>query len=274
MTRPLVALLTDFGTRDHYVGALKGAVLTVCPDANVVDVVHDIPAYDVGAGSYALAAAAPAFPARTVFLAVVDPEVGSSRRALAAAVGGQLFVGPDNGLLTDVLAANAAPRIHAITNAGLFRYEVSRTFHGRDIFAPVAGHLARGLPLEDVGPPAGPPVLLRWPQVVRQTVDEWWGEVLFADHFGNLITNFDQDPLAEILAAADEDASRVLVTVEGAILPLVGSYSEIHAGDPCALEGSSHRLEIAVNRGNAARTLGAAKGAPVRVRVLRSAIPT
>jgi S-adenosylmethionine hydrolase len=183
-------------------------------------------------------------------------------------------VGPDNGLLTDVLAANAEARIHAITNAGLFRYDVSRTFHGRDIFAPVAGHLARGLPLEDVGPPAGPPVLLRWPQVVRQTVDEWWGEVLFADHFGNLITNFDQDPLAEILAAADEDASRVLVTVEGAILPLVGSYSEIHAGDPCALEGSSHRLEIAVNRGNAARTLGAAKGAPVRVRVLRSAIPT
>ncbi len=268
MARPLVALLTDYGTRDHYVGALKGAVLTVCPEANLVDILHDVPAHDVSVGAFALAAAASAFPAGTVFLAVVDPGVGSTRRGLALAIGGQSFVGPDNGLFTDVLAQPMEPRIHSITNAGLFRPEVSPTFHGRDIFAPVAGHLARGLSLADVGPQALAPHLLSRPTVVRQTEDEWWGETLFADHFGNLITSFDRRAMGEVMSVAGGDPTRVLVTVEGAILPLLVTYAEIPEGEPCALVGGGHRLEIAFHCGNAARTLGVTRGAPVRVRVL------
>jgi S-adenosylmethionine hydrolase len=263
-----VALLSDFGTRDHYVGALKGAVLTACPEATVVDVVHDLPPFDIEAASFALGAAASAFPPGTVFLAVVDPGVGSARRALAAAAGGQCFVAPDNGLLTDVLTAHPSARLHEITNAGLFRYEVSSTFHGRDVFAPVAGRLAGGMPLEEVGSACEGPILLSWPVVTRNSETEWAGEVVHVDHFGNLTTNFDRGPLSEILAKAFADPSLVLVTVEGAVLPLVGTYSEIYPGEPCALVGSSHRLEIAVNRGSAARQLGALRGARVHVRVL------
>jgi S-adenosyl-L-methionine hydrolase (adenosine-forming) len=268
MSRPLVALLSDFGTRDHYVGALKGAVLTACPEATLVDVVHDLPPHDIDAASFALGAAAPAFPPGTVLLAVVDPGVGSSRRALAVAAGGQRFVAPDNGLLTDVLDAHPSARIHEITNAGLFRHEVSSTFHGRDVFAPVAGRLAAGMPLEEVGEACEGVVRLAWPRVTRSSEWEWTGEVLHTDYFGNLTTNFDRQPLGEILAAAEGDASRVLVTVEGAVMPLVGTYSEIHPGEPCALLGSSRRLEIAVNRGSAARQLGAPRSAKVHVRVL------
>jgi S-adenosyl-L-methionine hydrolase (adenosine-forming) len=271
MTRPLVALLSDFGTRDHYVGAMKGAVLTVCPDATLVDVVHDLPRHDIDAASFALGAAAPAFPPGTVFLAVVDPGVGSSRRALAVAAGGQRFVAPDNGLLSDVLTGHPNARLHEITNAGLFRHDVSPTFHGRDVFAPVAGRLAAGLALEEVGAPCENPIRLDWPRVVRRSEMEWTGEVLHADHFGNLTTNFERGSLAEVLAAAQGDPSLVLVAVEGAIFPLVGTYSEIHPGEPCALLGSSRRLEIAVNQGDAARQLGARRGAKVHVRVLPGA---
>jgi S-adenosyl-L-methionine hydrolase (adenosine-forming) len=268
MSRPLVALLSDFGTRDHYVGAMKGAVLSACPEATLVDVVHDLPPHDIDAASFALGAAAPAFPPGTVFLAVVDPGVGSARRALAVAAGGQRFVAPDNGLLTHVLDAHPSARIHEITNAGLFRYEVSSTFHGRDVFAPVAGRLAGGMPLEEVGAPCDGAIRLTWPAVVRGSETEWTGEVVHVDHFGNLTTNFDREPLAAILAAAFADPSLVLVTVEGVVLPLVGTYSEIYPGEACALVGSSRRLEIAVNRGNAARQLGALRGGKVHVRVL------
>src|SRR4051812_47178423 len=132
---PIVALLSDFGTQDHYVGAMKGAVLSVCADAQLVDVVHDLAPHDVAAASFVLASAVDAFPTGTVFLAVVDPGVGTHRRALAVEKEGRRFVAPDNGLLTHVLAGagGEGTRVHAITNAGLFRYEVSSTFHGRDI---------------------------------------------------------------------------------------------------------------------------------------------
>src|SRR5436190_1951844 len=156
--RPIVALLSDFGLRDHYVGAMKGAVLSVCPEAQLVDVVHDLDPHDVEMARFALAAAAPAFPPGTVFLAVVDPGVGTSRRGLAVATADHLFVAPDNGLLSLVLADHPEARVHAITNAGLFRFQVSPTFHGRDVFGPVAGHLARGMALEEVGPAVSDPV--------------------------------------------------------------------------------------------------------------------
>jgi len=262
----IVALLSDFGTQDHYVGAMKGAVLSVCPDAQLVDVVHELAPHDVEAGSFVLAAAVEAFPAGTVFLAVVDPGVGTSRRALAVQTEAHRFVAPDNGLLTHILADHHAARVHAITNAGLFRFHVSPTFHGRDVFGPVAGHLARGMPIDEVGPVAEDPQRLALPAVRRRTKDEWEGEVVYVDRFGNLTTNVSDRELSELLSNFGGDPTEVVVVVEGAVLPLVRTYGDVVEGEPCALVGSSRRLEIAIHGGNAARILGAARGASVRIR--------
>jgi S-adenosyl-L-methionine hydrolase (adenosine-forming) len=269
MSRPIVALLTDFGSRDHYVGAVKGAVLAACPDALLVDVVHDLPPHDVLEGAYALEAAYRAFPAPTVFVAVVDPGVGSERRALGIGAGGYRFVGPDNGIFTFVLAADPQARVHALTNAGLFRHQVSATFHARDVFAPVAGHLARGLPLEELGPALEHPVLLPTPSLKR-VGREWETSVLHVDRFGNLTTHLRSEELSRIMEKVGGDPTQLVLVVEGFVLPLVGTYAEVPEGDACGLVGSNGRLEVAVNRGSAARLLGAGKGAPVRVRLVPS----
>jgi S-adenosylmethionine hydrolase len=264
--RPIVALLSDFGIHDHYVGAMKGAVLSVCPDAQLVDLVHELPPHDVAAGSFALAAAVHGFPVGAVFLAVVDPGVGTSRRALAMETQSHRFVAPDNGLLSLVLADHPDARVHTITNAGLFRFEVSSTFHGRDVFGPVAGHLARGMPLEEVGPPATDVVVLPLPTVRQRGDTEWEGEVIHTDRFGNLTTNVSGRDLTEILAHFGGDPNEIVVVVEGAVLPVVRAYADVSEGEACALVGSSRRLEIAIHGGNAARILGAARGAAVRIR--------
>src|SRR5688572_29785189 len=222
--RPVIALLTDFGTQDHYVGAMKGAILSVCPEAQLVDIVHELPPHDVEAAAFALAAAHPAFPPGTVFLTVVDPGVGSSRRALVLETRGWRFVAPDNGLLTLILADHPDARLHEVTNTSLFRDEVSATFHGRDVFGPVAGHLARGLPLEEVGPPARDPVRLSLPPLRRHDGASWEAAVLHVDRFGNLTTNLTRRDLEEILAVFDGDPAEVVVVVEGAVLPLVRTY--------------------------------------------------
>ena len=261
-----MALVSDFGTQDHYVAAMKGAVLSVCPDAQLVDVVHDLAPHDVEAGSFVLAAAVEGFPTGTVFLAVVDPGVGTSRRALAVQTEAHRFVAPDNGLLTHILADHHTARVHAITNAGLFRFHVSPTFHGRDVFGPVAGHLARGMPIEEVGPPADDPQRLPLPAVRPRGHLDWEGEVVHVDRFGNLTTNVSDRALSEMLAHFGGDPTEVVVIVEGAVLPLVRTYGDVSEGEPCALGGSGRRLEIAIHGGNAARILGVARGAAVRIR--------
>ena len=264
--RPLVALLSDFGNRDHYVGAVKGAILSVCPDASVVDILHEIPAHDVVAGAFALAAAYRDFPRGTVFVAVVDPGVGSERRGLALEAGGYRFVGPDNGIFSHVLSEDPDVRIHQLTNAGLFRPEVSSTFHARDIFGPVAGHLACGMRLDEVGPPVQDPIRLPIEPVQQLGPGEWEGKVLHVDHFGNLTTNLHKDELARILKDVGGDEGDIVIVVEGAVLPMARAYADVPEGEACALLGSSGRLEVAVHRGSAARILGAGKGAPVRIR--------
>jgi S-adenosylmethionine hydrolase len=264
--RPIVALLTDFGSQDHYVGAVKGAVLTAAPEAAVVDIVHDLAPHDIVAGAYALEASYGAFPAGTAFLAVVDPEVGSERRKIAIEAGGYRFAGPDNGLFTLILAAHEEARVHEITNAGLFRFEVAPTFHARDVFAPVAARLAKGMPLEEVGPQLLDPVrfAIELPREVRDGT--WQGSVVLVDRFGNLTTSVARPHLDAILETVGGDPTELLVLVEGVVLPLVRTYADIAEGEACALVGSSGRLEIAVYRGNASRVLGATRGAPVRIR--------
>jgi hypothetical protein len=264
--RPIVVLLTDFGTQDHYAGALRGAVLAACRDASVVDLTHEVPPHDVRAGALLLEGAAAAFPAGSAFVAVVDPGVGSERRGLAVGAAGCFFVGPDNGILTLVLAAHPDARAHAITNAGLFRHEVSPTFHARDIFGPVAARLAAGMPLDEVGPPVPDPVTLPMPRPRRLAGGDWQGEVVHVDRFGSLVTSFARHDLDAILADVGDDPTELVVQVEDAVLPVVRTYAEVPEGEPCALRGSGGRLEIAVNQGRAARLIGAAAGTPVRVR--------
>ncbi|HVR72653.1 MAG TPA: SAM-dependent chlorinase/fluorinase [Vicinamibacteria bacterium] len=261
-----MALLTDFGHQDHYVGAVKGAVLAACPGVTLVDVGHEVPPHDVLAGAFALAACYRAFPAGSVFLAVVDPEVGSARRPLALAAGGYFFVGPDNGIFSLVLADAATARVHEITNRKLLGPGRSRTFHARDIFGPVAGRLAAGTPLPRVGPAVRDPVVLPIPSVRRISAGEWSASVLHVDRFGNLTTTLTEAQLEEILAGAGGDPNGFVVAVEGVVMPLARAYADVAEGEPCALVGSSGRLEVAVHRGNASRLLGAGRGAPVTVR--------
>jgi S-adenosylmethionine hydrolase len=262
---PVVALLSDFGSADHYVGAMKGAVLAACPGATLVDVVHDLPAHDVMAGALALESVYRVFPGGTVFLAVVDPGVGSVRRGLAAAAGGYQFVGPDNGILSLVLAAHEGHDVRALTNAGLFRFEVSPVFHGRDVFAPVAGHLARGMALEEVGPTVLDAKALKVPPVSRRAPVEWEAVVLHVDRFGNLTTNVTESDLTAMGDLWPRGLSEMQVSVEGVVLPFARTYSDVALGEPCAVLGSSGRLEIAINQGSASRELGAWIGAPVRI---------
>jgi S-adenosylmethionine hydrolase len=259
---PVIALLTDFGLQDHYVGAMKGAILTACPEATLVDVTHDVPAHDVAAGALALDAAYRHFPPGTVFVAVVDPGVGSERRAIAAGAGRWLFVGPDNGILTFVLEAHPAARVHVLANPLLFRGPLSPVFHGRDLFGPAAARLARGLALEEVGPLVADPVRIEPPPKTR-TDAGWEGAVLHVDRFGNLTTNLLESDLA---ALAGRDLEGLEVCLEAEVLPLVRSYSDVAAGRPCALIGSSGRLEIAVRRSRADALPGTAVGSRVLVR--------
>lgn len=256
--RPIVALLTDFGQRDHYVGAMKGALLSVCPQASLVDLSHEAPAHDITAGAFLLDAAHDAFPAETVFLAVVDPGVGSGRRALALHAGGFLFVGPDNGLFTLIYDRYGSERAHEITNTLLTRPRPSPVFHGRDVFAPVAGHLAAGLPIENVGPLVPDPVRLSLPPKLCNAL-ACEGTVVLADRFGNLITNLLREDL-RVLAA-----ERLEIRAADLRLPLVTTYADVPVGTPCALVGSSGRLEIAVRQGRADALPGLAPGERVRV---------
>ncbi len=263
--RPIVALITDFGTQDHYAGSLKGAVLAAAPEATVVDITHEIPPHDLKAAAFALEAAYRAFPAGAAFVAVVDPGVGSDRRGLALQAGGYSFVAPDNGILTPLLAS-VPVSAHEITNAALFRHQVSPTFHARDVFGPVAARLASGMPLDEVGPKMPDPLSFSLPRPRRLGTQQWLAEVVHVDRFGSLFTSSTRADLDAMLRSVAGDASDLVVLIEDAMLPIVRTYAEVAEGEPCALVNSAERLELAVNCGNAKRLLGASTGAPVRVR--------
>lgn len=259
MARPLIALLTDFGLRDHYAGTMKGVALGICPDVMLVDISHEIEAHDVVGGALELAAAYRYFPAGTIFLVVVDPGVGSPRRGIAVEAGDYLFVAPDNGVLSEVLSRTPAKRIVELSDRRYARPTISRTFEGRDRFAPAAAWLAKGLQLTALGRPVSSLIDLDLPSP-RATTDGVDGEILRVDRFGNLTTNIDDTTVARIPAP-------VTVQVGGRIIPrIISTYSEAGAGELCALVGSAERLEIAVNGGSAAATLGLGRGAVVQVR--------
>jgi S-adenosylmethionine hydrolase len=263
---PIITCLTDFGAQDWFVGVVHGVLHDLAPAAQVVDLNHQVLPGNVIRGAFLLEAAAPDFPPGTIHLAVVDPGVGTARRALAVRARGQLFVGPDNGLLEWALADPAA-EVHSLTEERFFRKPVSRTFHGRDVFAPVAAHLAAGTPLEAFGPRVSDP--LRLPIARPHHANgALTGHVVFIDRFGNALTNLTAAALAEAFGAG-APPDRVAVAILGReIHGLARSYGDAPVGTLVAILGSSGRIEIAQVGGDAAVRLGIGEGDPVTVRRL------
>ena len=260
MARPIIALLTDFGWADHYAGAMKGAALTICPDAMLVDISHDVPPHDILAGALELQFSFHYFPPGTVFLVVVDPGVGSSRLGLAAEAGDYRFVAPDNGVLSGVFEDVPPKRVVSLTERRYARPTISRTFEGRDRFAPAAGWLAKGAKVAALGSAVKDYVRIGIPHAA-ETDDRIVGQVMRVDRFGNLVTNIPR-PMVDKLAAG----GAIDIRAGGhPIGTLVETYAGAEPGTPCALFGSSDRLEIALNGGDAALHLGVAAGAVVEV---------
>jgi S-adenosylmethionine hydrolase len=245
---PLVTLLTDFGTADGYVGEVKGVIASLAPQAQIVDIAHDVAAQDVEGARLALARYWRRFPEGTVHVVVVDPGVGGGRAALAMESEGRLLVGPDNGVLSPALL-HAGARCVALEVPA----SASPTFHGRDVFAPAAAQLARGTPRESLGAPLDAPVIRRTPEATRRDDGGVQGEVISVDRFGNAVTN--------LLALRGGE-----IELDGLTLHVRRTYADAAPGEPTALVGSSGLVEIAVRDGSAASTLGLQRGSSVVLR--------
>jgi S-adenosyl-L-methionine hydrolase (adenosine-forming) len=260
MARPVIAFLTDFGTKDHYAGTVKGVVLSICPEAACVDITHEIPPHDVMGGALELAAAYRYFPAGTVFLVVVDPGVGSARRPIAAEAGGYLFVAPDNGVLTLVFKETPPRRVVELTEQRYARSTVSRTFEGRDRFGPAAAWLAKGVELSALGRTLNDWQLLNVPEPTVADA-QIIAEVVRVDRFGNLVTNVDRRTFDRFSGGERIEIVAGSATVEKVVM----TYADVESGALCALFGSSDHLEIAVNGGSAADRLAVGRGARVTI---------
>jgi S-adenosyl-L-methionine hydrolase (adenosine-forming) len=242
---PIITLITDFGTADGYVGEIKGTVLSLVPDARVVDITHDIPAQDVEAARLTLARVWRRFPSGTVHMAVVDPGVGGPRAALAVASDGRFLVGPDNGVLSPaLLVAGSRAVVLPVPSSA------APTFHGRDVFAPAAAALANGAHIETLGAPAASPTIRRTPEPHRLADGRIEGLVISVDRFGNAITN--------LVRLRDG-----VVEANGVMLALRRTYSDVEPGTAIAIVGSSGLIELAVREGNAARELQLTRGSSV-----------
>jgi S-adenosylmethionine hydrolase len=262
--RPVIALLSDFGTRDHYAGTMKGVMIGICPDIRLVDITHDIAPHDVLEGALQLAATFKYFPPGTIFLAVVDPGVGSPRRGLAAEAGDYRFVAPDNGLLTAVFRDVPPKRVVEVTERRYARPTVSRTFEGRDRFAPAAAWLAKGIQLSALGRAVASYHQLDIPQPDPGDA-RLGGAVLRVDRFGNLVTNIDRRTFESFAGSRP-----VTLTADGhPIAGVVATYADIRPGEVCALFGSTDHLEFAANGGSAAAALSVTRGA--RIEITRAA---
>lgn len=255
----IITLLSDFGSRDAYVGIMKGVALGICPTAQLVDLTHQVPPQAVRIGALLLRSALGYFPDGTVHLAVVDPGVGSARHPIAVIGERAILVGPDNGLLAPAATALGTHVVRRLTCEQLFRRPISATFHGRDVFTPVAAHLAAGMVADDLGPelPRLEPLDL---PAVRVEANALRGEVIHVDHFGNLITNIDA------AAVGTFRPQTVSVSIgETMMSPLAASYAAVPPGRPLALIGSWGLVEVAVRDGNAAAALQAGLATPVTV---------
>lgn len=239
---PIITLLTDFGTADGYVGEIKGVLLTAAAGSTIVDIAHDLPAHDVELGRLTIARYWRRFPEGTVHIAIVDPGVGTPRAALAVASEHRFLVGPDNGLLSPALLMAGARAVELTIPA-----DASATFHGRDVFAPAAAHLAHGVDIDSLGEPITDPIIRRTPEPHRAANGELVGEIIAVDRFGNAITN-----LLSMRGAR--------IHVRGKAIPLKRTYAELEPGEAGAVVGSTGLIEIVIREGRAADSLSLMRG--------------
>ena len=256
----IITLMTDFGTSDHYVGVMKGVILNINPHVQIVDITHAIPPQDIHGAAFLTDSAYRYFPNGTIHVVVVDPGVGSQRRAVICQTETAYFVCPDNGILTHILHHEGRIHTVAVENSTYFLPQVSNTFHGRDIFAPVAAHLSRGVPINKMGNPFAQPTQLPSPkpQVMDKTIT---GQVIWIDAFGNLVTNISH----QTLEALEGRNNLVIHAGSTKINRLNRSYAESAVGDALAIIGSTNQLEISINQGNAAQTLRLKRGAEITI---------
>jgi S-adenosylmethionine hydrolase len=246
-TAPIITLLTDFGLADHYVAAMKGVILGINPEIRLVDISHEIKPYAVGDAAFTLSQAYPCFPAGTIHLVVVDPGVGSARRPLLVEADGHLFIGPDNGVLTFPIDRDQSARVLHITAESRFRQPVSNTFHGRDVFAPTAAHLAADIEPQEFGDPISDPVRLNLGHPVQLEPAVWQSTILHIDRYGNLVTGFRTSDVPGIAGQRFE-----MKLGDTIVRHYRDAYAGASRGVPFVIEGSSGYLEISVNQGSAA----------------------
>ncbi len=246
--KSIITLTTDFGSRDHYVGAMKGVMLSVNKDAVLVDITHCVDSHDIRAASFAIGNSYRYFPEKTVHLVVVDPGVGSMRKPLALSADGHFFVGPDNGVFSSVIRSCEDFSAREIKNSDFFLKEISSTFHGRDIFSPVAAHLSLGVPFPEIGPLIHDPELLPHDEY---SVDgnNIRGTVVYTDKFGNFITSIPTE-------AVSDGAGAVVTVGEKQVTGISESYSSVEPGEIVAVGGSGGHIEISVNQGRASDVFG------------------
>jgi S-adenosylmethionine hydrolase len=260
MKRSVITLLTDFGVSDHYVGAMKGVLSSVCPAAQLIDISHQIAPYAIPEAAFTLAQAWHCFPKGTVHLVVVDPGVGSSRRPIIAEAAGHHFVAPDNGVLTMLFDSVPGHKVREITASRYFRRPVSQTFHGRDIFAPVAAHLASGVPPGKFGRRINDYLRADFTKPVRTGPDKWTGSILKIDRFGNLITNFESTKWDGL-----GDQTFEVTIGDRRISRMASSYAEVPAGELFLIQGSAGYLEVSINKSSAADLMQSKPGIPVEL---------
>ena len=259
----IVTLLTDFGLRDHFVSVMKGVMLGINPELKFVDISHLVPPQDVRSGAFTLSQTYPYFPSRTIHVAVVDPEVGTSRKAIAVTAGDQFFVAPDNGLLTYVLEREAGAVAYEITAGDLFRQPVSATFHGRDVFAPVAAWISCDTPIQKLGAVLKQPVRFAIPTLERTPGGLIEAAVLAVDHFGNLVTNLKPDDLPAYSAGGSRPCK--IIAGRREITSFRRTFAEGSPGEIFVVPGSAGYLEIVARNGSAASELGLTPGAVIGV---------
>jgi len=261
MRAPVLTLTTDFGLSDHYVGVMKGVILDICPQARIVDISHDVTPFEIPEGAYLIAQAYRYFPKKTVHVVVVDPGVGSLRRPILMEAAGQFFVAPDNGVLAMVYAREKH-NIRAISIERYFRKPVSRTFHGRDIFAPVAAHIAAGTPPARMGKRIIDYLRPAFEKPMQSGKHTWNGRILKIDRFGNIVTNFHVADFPDL-----ERRSFTMSAGARETSVLVRSYAESSPGELFVIVGSSGYLEVSVNQGSAAKMLGCHSGSAAELSI-------
>ena len=264
----IVTLTTDFGNADPYVGQMKGAALAIDPDVRLVDLCHEVPAHDVRAGAYLLEIGYAAFPAGTVHVAVVDPGVGTERRMLAVQAGQYHFLAPDNGLLTRVLARERMTAAHALQQSSFFGSRRSMTFAGRDVFAPVAAWICRGVGIDRLGPPASDLVRLESPPERIELGRATRVPVIHVDHFGNVVLDVRLETLTAVLGHPPDRGSALRLAAEGGqVTRFAPTYAVAQGPEPFLLVNSAGYLEVAVNGGRADAALGLRRGMHPELRV-------